>query len=249
MGFFAALQFLTTLPSPFRRNASIDEAGRSTSYFPLVGMVLGLVLAGLDLALGTLFPPFLANALLLAGWVVLTGAMHLDGFMDTCDGVFARTSPERRLEIMRDSRVGSFGVAGGVLLLLVKYAALVSLAPPLRPGGLVLVSVAARLAMACCVAIFPYGRGNSGIGTAFQGTGKGLPLALNLLFVIALSYALFGPLGPGYVVALAVSVWLMVKYLTTKIPGLTGDTYGAIGEVSEVLLLLMIIADWSLASR
>ena len=122
-----AFQFLTTFPAVIRRAFTAQELGRAVGFFPIVGLALGGVLYGLEVGLGLIFPAQVVAVFVLAAWLLLTRALHFDGFLDSCDGLFGGFTPERRLEIMRDSRVGAFGVAGGGLLLLAKYAAILSL--------------------------------------------------------------------------------------------------------------------------
>jgi adenosylcobinamide-GDP ribazoletransferase len=194
-----------------------------------------------------------AAALLMLLMVILTGALHLDGFMDTCDGIFYRGAPERRLEIMRDSRVGSFGVVGLATLFLVKYSALLSL-PALvpealatltsgalsRPAALILMAITPRLAMAYCLFFFPYAR-STGLGTLFKGERRSAPLIVNTVFVGMLAYAILGTIGLLSVLGGGISVCLGASYIMSKIPGLTGDSYGALGELSEVVILLVLV--------
>lgn len=248
-----ALEFLTVLSLPFRRRASFDVGPSAAHYFTLVGLLLGLILAGADILLSAVFPPAVVGALLVALMVILTGALHLDGFMDTCDGVFYRGEPERRLEIMRDSRVGAFGVVGLATLLLVKYSALMSL--PLlasaslsnlpvgvlsRPSALVLMAMASRLAMAYCLVFFPYAR-SAGLGKLFQGRRSVVPLFLNTSLVGLMAYSLLGIPGVLSILASGLAVWLGALYIMSKIPGLTGDSYGALGEVAEITILLVLV--------
>jgi len=141
MGFLRALEFLTIIPSPLRREATPREVGRSLVYFPVIGLGIGGLLYGLDQLFHLALPAALVNILLLIALVVLTGAHHLDGFIDTCDGMAAGRSPEERLAIMRDSRVGGLGVVGGCLLLLAKYVSLLVLPGGYRLEGLILMSV------------------------------------------------------------------------------------------------------------
>src|SRR5512137_1301144 len=157
-----ALQFLTVAPLPARLFTPL-EMGRAVGYFPMVGALLGCVLALLDRGLNAVWPASVASALVLAAWVGLTGALHLDGFLDTCDGLLGGHSPEERLRIMRDERVGAFAVTGGVLLLLVKYAALAAL--PGRAPALILAPTLGRWGMALAIAAFPYAR-PEGLGRA-----------------------------------------------------------------------------------
>src|SRR5712691_5682790 len=128
----AAIRFLSVLPTPgsallFDKDESTSRLVIGCEYFPLVGLLLALLLWLLVLLFAHLIPQLALAALLVVVLVILTGGFHLDGLMDTCDGLFGGRTPERRLEIMRDSRVGSFGVLGGVCALLLKFAFFASL--------------------------------------------------------------------------------------------------------------------------
>ncbi len=126
IGFLSALQFLTIAPPVIRRLLTPQEMGRAVGFFPLVGLLLGGLLYGLDEIACLLWSPAISAALILLAWVLLTGALHVDGFLDTCDGLLGGHTAEDRLRIMEDERVGAFAVVGGVLLLLIKYLALAS---------------------------------------------------------------------------------------------------------------------------
>src|SRR5215472_10652299 len=127
----AAIQFLSVLPVPgsaqlFRTDRAEAELIIGSLYFPLVGLLLGLILSLLAILSGPYLPSLALAALLVVVNIWLTGGLHLDGLMDACDGLFGGRNPERKLEIMRDSRVGSFGVLGGVSAILLKFALLAS---------------------------------------------------------------------------------------------------------------------------
>ncbi|HKD76152.1 MAG TPA: adenosylcobinamide-GDP ribazoletransferase, partial [Ktedonobacterales bacterium] len=118
-GFFLALQFLTVLPARAKRLA--DDAPhmeQALPWFPLVGALLGGVLAGGDWALSGLFTRDTRDIFLVAAMALLTGMLHMDGFIDCCDGLLGTRSVERRLEILRDSRVGAYGAIGAAILVL-----------------------------------------------------------------------------------------------------------------------------------
>jgi adenosylcobinamide-GDP ribazoletransferase len=209
------------------------------SFFPLVGTILGLTLAGLDGLLGLVWPPSFVNASLLVALILLTGALHLDGFIDTCDGLGGFKTPHERWEIMRDSRVGSFGVVGAICLLLLKYACLGSLAGASRLGGLILMPVLSRWAVVCSIFSFPSARAD-GLGRMFkeQMSWPGLTLATLVTAVVSLGIFRMGGM------ALMLGVWLvamaLATFLSRRFAGLTGDTYGAIVEVTEVVALMLI---------
>lgn len=240
MGFYVALRFLTALPLP-DRPVKPEEMGRSAAYFALVGLLIGGAVGLLDALLRLVWPTPVASAGVLAALVLVSGGLHLDGLMDSCDGLFGRRDPARRLEIMRDSHVGSFGVLGAVLLLLLKYAALVEVAPEWRLGGLVAAVVLGRTALVLAIWAFPYARAE-GTGRAFK-DGVG-PWQLGASAAVAAATALtaFGTAGAA-LLAVALGVTLLSGvFVRSRVPGLTGDSYGAINELVEVSCLLALVA-------
>ena len=235
-GFLTAVGFLTSMPPLLRRNADGGDVARSFSYFPLVGAALGLIAAAVDLALRQIFPIAAASALVLALLVLMTGALHLDGFIDCCDGLFGGKEPARRLEIMRDSRIGSFGAVGVCVLLIAKYAALISLPIAWRLPILVTFPAVGRWAMVYAAVSFPPGRAD-GLGSGVKAQLGGGQLIGATLIAAALCYAAMGARGILALFCAWVVTYLAVRYTLRKIPGLTGDTYGAINELVEVSAL------------
>ena len=155
MKFLAALRFLTIIPLPWGRDVSPEELGRSTVYFPVVGIIIGLILVGLSWILRLFLPPPVVNVLLVVSLVVISGALHLDGFVDTCDGIAGHKTPEERWRVMNDSRAGAFGIIGVVLLLLVKYVSLNSLPELWLMPTLVLMPMIGRWTMVYAVFAYP----------------------------------------------------------------------------------------------
>lgn len=231
----AAFQFLTTMPAIIRRAFTPQELGRATGFYPLVGIVLGCLLLGLDSGLRLVFPDAVSAGLILVAWLSFTRALHFDGFLDICDGLWGGFTPERRLEIMRDSRVGAFGVAGGGVLLLLKYSAVLTLSD--RAAGLLLAPTIARWGMVMAIVAFPYAR-QTGLGRQIKdhsGWPQTLIATITVFFVIWVG-GLWG-----------IAVWFIVTitffgiawYILRLIPGLTGDTYGAVCELLEVVVLIL----------
>lgn len=238
--FLAALQFLTTLPIPLRKVVEADDLARGGRYFPLVGLLLGLILTVLYGLLILFLPSSLVALLLVIALLCLTGALHFDGFLDSCDGLFGYHTTERRLEIMKDSRVGTFGVAGGICLLALKYAGLALVPFGLMPAALIMAPLLGRWALLCAVIVFPYGR-ESGLGLLYKRYTHPPELVLASLFVLAIAYALLRL--PGLVAAAFIFglTWLVGRWIMTKLPaGLTGDSYGAIAEIMETATWLFI---------
>src|SRR2546423_10358470 len=161
-----ALHFLTRLPLPATR--ALRGPATALAAFPLAGLVLGLLLAGLDAILSGMSLPWITrDILLVVALVLLTGGLHLDGLMDTCDGLWGGHSAEQRLAIMRDSRVGSYGVLGGVSVLLLKLGGLEALHGTRRTSALIIAPVLARWALVLAAAIYPPARPD-GLGAAFR---------------------------------------------------------------------------------
>ncbi|MBI2174827.1 MAG: adenosylcobinamide-GDP ribazoletransferase, partial [Candidatus Omnitrophica bacterium] len=167
MRFLAALSFLTIIPLPIRREISPEEVGRSLGYFPVVGVIIGLILAGLNWLFRWFLPPTVISGLLIVAMVLISGALHLDGFIDTCDGIAGHQTVEDRWRVMHDSRVGAFGVIGVFLLLLVKYVSLSSLPESWLTITLLVMPVVSRWAMVYAVFAYPYARPD-GLGLAFK---------------------------------------------------------------------------------
>ncbi len=253
MRFFAALSFLTTLQLPLRRPPTAREIGGSLGYFPLVGFLIGVALAWLSLALSQVVATPVADALVLAALVVITGALHLDGFADTCDGLGGHRSVEERRQGMRDSRVGAFGVIGVVLLLLTKYVTLNSIPRNLMTATLLVMPLAGRWAMAYAVVAFPYAR-PSGMGKAFkQHRGRwSLVAATAVALAVVTGAAWLANVRSFYLAGpiLLAFVWLITtagaRFLSKRFHGLTGDSYGFLNETTELgVLLLFSLAFWN----
>ena len=229
-----AFQFLTTFPAVIRRAFTVQELGRAVGFFPLIGLALGGVLYGLEIGLRLIFPTQVVAIFILATWLLLTRALHFDGFLDSCDGLFGGFTPERRLEIMRDSRVGAFGAAGGGLLLLAKYAALISL-PHL--SGLLLAPVLGRWVLSIAIFAYPYAR-EKGLGRDMKDNVRWPQIIISTAIAILAAWFFAGLTGLLAVVLAGIVFWLGANFILHRIPGLTGDSYGALCELTELAVLL-----------
>lgn len=165
--FLVGLQFLTRIRIVRQTVWTAEDFGRSTRFFPLVGLVLGICYAlAAWILVSALGMRALTAALLLILPLLLTGGLHADGFMDTADGVFSGRERERKLEIMKDSRVGSFGVVAFVLLMFLQFALLLDMSPPLLVSVFFVMPIIGRMAMVLAVSCFPYARAD-GMGKTF----------------------------------------------------------------------------------
>jgi adenosylcobinamide-GDP ribazoletransferase len=231
----AALQLLTLVPPIVRRMFTDEEMGHSVGWFPLVGALIGCGLAMLDLVARIVVPPPVAATLVLAAWILGTGALHLDGFLDTCDGLLGGHTPEDRLRIFRDERVGAFAVVGAVLLVLLKYSVLVALEH--RAAALILVPTLGRWLVALAVVRYPYARAQ-GLGRALHdhaGPRQAWGATIATFTLVLLLGREAGLLS--LLMALATAAWV-VRFTLRRLPGLTGDIYGTICETGEAAALL-----------
>ncbi|MCC7107270.1 MAG: adenosylcobinamide-GDP ribazoletransferase, partial [Chloroflexi bacterium] len=195
--------------------------------------------AGFDVALAPLFASPLRDAAVVVVGVALTGGLHLDGLMDTCDGLFVPTSPERRLEIMRDSHVGSFGVVGGGLVLLGKLAALASLGEVPRSAAIVLMAVVGRWSMTLNVVVFPAGR-TDGLGSLVKRKAGRGDLLFATIAAALVGYVALGLAGLAALSLVGIVVLAAALAVLRRLPGLTGDTYGALEEIAEIAVLAVL---------
>jgi adenosylcobinamide-GDP ribazoletransferase len=236
-----AFQFLTVLPPIIRRAFTPQELGQATGFFPLVGLALGGLLIGADWLLGRVFPPQVTAALLLAVWTGASGGLHMDGFLDACDGLLGGFTPEDRLRILKDERKGAFAVTGGILLMLVKYAALLACLG--RPAALLLAPTLGRGAMTMAIYAFPYAR-PSGLGKAMKDQTTWVQAALAVVLAGGAAIGVGRLPGAAALGRAAAAAWGAARFTLARIPGLTGDIYGAINEIVETAVLVIMTANF-----
>lgn len=205
----------------------------------MVGLIIGLILVGLNWLFGLILPSAVVSALLIVSLVVITGVLHLDGFADTCDGIAGHKATEDRWQVMHDSRVGGFSIVGIVLLLLVKYVSLNSIPLPLVMTTLVLMPVISRWATVYAIFAYPYAK-PSGLGKAFKQGTSWPRFTMATLIALAVAIGLAQLIGLAIMFLIWVMTVAMAVYLKSKFSGLTGDTYGAINEVTEVGVLILV---------
>jgi adenosylcobinamide-GDP ribazoletransferase len=209
-------------------------------FFPLVGLAIGLVLAAMNWLLTRILPGPPVNILLVALLALCSGGLHLDGLADSMDGVAGHRTVERRLEIMRDSRIGGFGAIGLIFILLIDYILLNSISTDLKWLTLIAAPTISRFTMVYAIYAFPYARPD-GLGKAFKdgvSLSQFIPAALITLVVTG---GLWGLAGLAIIAGAFILVTLTALYLKSLLRGLTGDSYGAINEVATASVFLMVI--------
>jgi adenosylcobinamide-GDP ribazoletransferase len=237
--FWIALQFLSSLPIRLPGMPAPQELGRSLLFYPLVGVVFGSLLMALDLLFsGT--PQLLHAALVLGGWVLLSGGLHLDGLADSADAWLGGFGDrERTLTIMKDPRSGPIAVVTLVIVLLLKFTAIVALIDAHHSVGLLLAPVIGRAAMLGLFLDTPYVRAG-GLG---QALADHLPrrLGVQVLGVTTVACVLIAGWAGLWAVLSATAGFLWLRQLMIKrLGGSTGDTAGAMLELLEVLVLVTL---------
>ncbi len=254
--FLTALAFLTILPIRFRDGPSAEVVARSRFWYPVVGLLLGLVLGGWMELTNQLGVPMLSAFLVLLAWVGLTGALHLDGLCDFCDGVFGGHNTEDRLRIMKEPQLGTFGLVGGVLLILGKFVTLQTLGGGQWGAASGAKMVAASVVVARCLVLGvaagaryprPEGTGKALIeatcwpeGTAYAAIAAGGTL---------LAIPHFRPLDALAVFLPVLLVVFLLRWICERrLGGVTGDCLGAAIELTEVVFLLATAIDFKLTA-
>jgi adenosylcobinamide-GDP ribazoletransferase len=230
----SAVAFLTVIPVASEGGKPGVRLGRA--YFPAVGALVGL-LAGVAFAIvAALTTPLLGAVAAAAALATLTGGLHLDGIADAADGLLGRGDLSRRLEMMRDPRVGSFGAIALVVVLLGDVGALAGMSPATAIVALVIAGALSRLAMLCVVAFVPYVR-DAGLGVAAAGASRVFDVVLGLALA-AIACLLDWRRALVAVVVVAIAAIVLVALARRRIGGATGDVYGAVTELCQLAALL-----------
>ena len=234
-----AFRYLTILPLPRRR--APGDLGRAAGWFPVVGLGLGTCIALASLLADRVVPPGVGALLLGALWAGLTGGLHLDGLADASDGLGGGWSRERALSIMRDARSGPFGVTAIVLVLGLKAAAVATLPEGLAWRALVLAPVLGRAGPLLLVLLCPAAR-TEGAGHALAAGARWPGLLAGGVITVAVSVAMLGVWSALLLAVTASLAWGWAVYLRHRIGGFTGDTLGALVEVTEAVSLTLAVS-------
>ncbi|MGH7875652.1 MAG: adenosylcobinamide-GDP ribazoletransferase [Candidatus Binatia bacterium] len=235
--FFAALQFLTLFPWPKRVERSADEVGPAVIFFPVVGFLLGLILVLTNFLLAPFASPGLSSVAVVTMLALLTRGLHLDGVGDTFDGLGAGGNRERMLSIMDDSHTGAFGLIAIVLLLFFKIHAIESIDNE-RWRALLAAPILGRWAMVLLG--YRSEAAKPGLGSTLIDHLKTKHIVfatfITLILVAAISH------GAGIAMMIWVAVFALASktYFHRRLGGVTGDTFGAVGELSETSVLVIL---------
>ncbi|MBU0503724.1 MAG: adenosylcobinamide-GDP ribazoletransferase [Candidatus Omnitrophota bacterium] len=237
--FLLALQFLTILPIKFK-DFHEKKLTQSLILFPLVGLMLGVILAVANNLLRFLYFNELAvSASVIVLLIILTGGMHLDGLADTFDAFLSRKNKDEMLAIMRDSRTGAMGVISLISVILLKIVFFHSLNPSIKIPGLILMCVLSRWAMVYSIFLFPYARKEGKAGIFMRDVSRKIFLWATVITLLIIFCTLY---FKGLLVWLMITAitYLSGRFITGMIGGLTGDTLGALNEIIEVIVLFLL---------
>lgn len=237
----AAIGLLSRLPVRVDADNAATRGAKAAWAYPLVGAVLG-VLIGLPASfLSTMLPPEILAAFILIGLVVLTGALHEDGLADTADGLWGAWERERRLEIMKDSQIGSYGVIALVLSLLLRWLGLVALVESdMMIAGLVAALALSRSTMPIVMAALPNAR-DSGLSKTV-GRPSAETAGLGVLVGVGTALLCIGLSALPVILAVGLATFAVGAIARAKIGGQTGDILGAVQQVAEIVALVVLIS-------
>ena len=235
--FLLAVQFLTRLPVPSRLAITEEELGRAAAYFPLVGVIVGGLTAGIYVLALRAVSVWVAIFIALVFAAFITNAFHEDGLADTFDGLGGGWTKERALEIMRDSRIGTYGALALIFLVLGKFAILAEMRMEQVWRWLIVAHVASRWTVLPLCRWLPYARPEG------QGKLVAKQIILSALVIGSLTFLLTLLLFPWRTALIAVAVTIVVTFLSglyykRRLGGITGDCLGATNQITELLLYL-----------
>jgi len=239
ISFLLAIQFLTILPLKIKE-FSEKRIAWALAYFPVAGLLLGAMLVGLNTLLSALgIPGLVVNIILVVALIISTGGMHLDGLTDTADAFLSGKKKEEMLEIMRDPHIGVMGVLSLISVILLKIGLLSSVSPAIKPAALMLMCLLSRWSSVMAMYLFPYARQEGKARLFMQGLNLKIFIA-SLIVALLFSFTLFGLSGLLALLIIAGCTYLIGKFSSRKIGGITGDTLGATIELMEIVTLLTV---------
>jgi adenosylcobinamide-GDP ribazoletransferase len=243
--FLAALRFLTVLPLPGARGTAPEHLAASAPFFPVIGLLLGILAAAAALGLSWLLPPWAATAALVIALLAFSGGLHMDGLSDAADGFMSARPRERILEIMKDSRIGAMGAMAIMCCLMMKFACLASLSREAFWRAALLMPLAGRSAIVIQMSVLPYARPEGGLASVFYRGRSFAPVLVATLLMAAAGWVLGGRAGIIAMGAVVAAQFLFNLLCRRRIGGATGDTLGASCEIAETVTVAALCA-WSM---
>lgn len=247
--FWTAVMLLTRLPAPRLRGFQDGWLARSALYFPLVGLLVGLLAAAAHRLAYSLWEEPVPSVLAVAAAALVTGGLHEDGWSDVFDALAASRDPRRMLEVMKDSRIGAAGALALVLLLLGKVSALEAVPPSRTAAALVVAHVLSRWSHLPLLWKLPHARPEGGLAGPLAGRVSGTRLAIGTLFSAFTTVYVFPWSGAAVASALTVALVTTLAaglFFRRRLGGITGDCLGAVNQLVELGVLLTLAVSWPL---
>lgn len=232
------LQFLTKLPINININAEKEDFSKGVIWFPLVGLIIGMLLSGVYFISQLVFSTLLVSVVVVSFEIFITGGLHLDGLADSFDGLYSYREKDRMLEIMKDSRIGANGVLILILNIILKIVLINELEVEYIYFALMLMPVVSRFTVVLLSRFSKYARAN-GMGGFFIGETSNVQFVTSLLFTILFSLIYVKSLL--LLLVIAICTFIFRKHVYDKIDGITGDILGAWVEISEIIYLIGFI--------
>lgn len=240
INFLFALQFLTAIPIT-KKQADGTELSNTVIYFPLVGLLLGLILAGINnLLLFLGFEELTANIILVVILIILTAGLHLDGLSDTFDALLSGKDREEMLKIMRDPHIGVMGVISIISALLLKISFLSAVQPQFKNIALILMCLLSRWGMVMPMVLFPYARQQGKAKIFIQSISRN-KFVISTVIALCAAAVIWRLKGTLVFAISVVCVYIINRFINKKLGGITGDTLGAVNEITELIVLFCIL--------
>jgi adenosylcobinamide-GDP ribazoletransferase len=238
------IQFLTRLPININISPKEDSFSKGIIYFPVVGIIVGLISALTYMLAEYILDGFFPIVCTLFANILITGAMHLDGIADTSDGIFSARKRDRMLEIMKDSRIGTYGVVAIAFDLMFKAAILTTIPKVSILWILVMTPAASKTILPLLMKLSVYARTEKGMGALYLGKQTWRRTAVAMLIGVLMQYVVFGLRGLAAISLILFVGLIFRRYIYSKIQGMTGDTIGAASELMEIVYLLFFALLW-----
>jgi adenosylcobinamide-GDP ribazoletransferase len=238
--FILTLQFLTRIPINVSLDVKEENFIKGVKFFPIVGLIIGLINLLVYMLCSAILHHNTAVILAVLSNIMITGALHIDGLADTCDGIFSARKRDRMLEIMKDSRIGTNGAVGIIFDLALRISLLLSINEVHIIKALLLSPVMSRTFMVVLMHYSVYARPEGGLGNMYIGKVGLKDTVITAITGVIISVSLLGYTGV-IVIALNLFFILLYKiYITSKLGGMTGDTLGAGNEIIELSVIMII---------
>lgn len=238
--FIVMLQFLTRIPINKNYEVSASEFSKGIVFFPVIGLIIGGFNALLFFICDKLTSSIVAATFCVFANIIITGALHLDGLADTCDGVFSSRTKERMLEIMKDSRIGAFGTIALLFDILFRIAFIYSINSDIVIYSILLSPVVAKTLVGYLAFSSKDAREGKGMGSLFMSVKDNKPLIGCIVIGFGIVYGVFGSIGIMLMLFCFIICILFRNYIYSKLDGMTGDTFGAANEIIELSFFFLL---------